>query len=508
MDYERSAGILLHPTSLSGRYGIGDIGASAYRWIDFLVESKLRLWQILPLGPTGYGDSPYASSSSFAGNPMLISLDHLVTTGDLEQSDVEAAHDLPTDHVDFGGAIAFKYPLLMKAAKTFLKRTVFDSRFNAYGDFCKKHASWLDDYALFIAIKEHFDAKAAREQAPESIWNRYWDQDIARRTPEAIVRWKTECATEINVQKVLQFFFFEQWLALKSYANEKQISIIGDLPIYVSEDSADVWASPESFRMDEDCCPVLVAGVPPDYFSETGQLWGNPVYNWQAMEANAFQWWIRRFKGTRELVDILRVDHFRGFEAGWSIPAGEKTAVNGEWIKAPGMALFAEVHKQLGNLPILAEDLGLITPEVEFLRDNNHFPGMRILQFAFENAHDRSSIFLPHNHIKNSVVYTGTHDNDTILGWYQGRSDLEKARIQDYFGHQLTDVAWDFIRVAFASTAQLAIIPMQDALRLPSECRMNTPATCTGNWRWRMEASALTTELSAQLAQLTHIYDR
>jgi 4-alpha-glucanotransferase len=260
--------------------------------------------------------------------------------------------------------------------------------------------------------------------------------------------------------------------------------------------------------LDEDCCPVLVAGVPPDYFSETGQLWGNPVYNWQAMEADHFHWWIRRFQGTRELVDILRVDHFRGFEAGWSVPAGETTAINGEWIKAPGMSLFAEVHKQLGDLPILAEDLGLITPEVEFLRDNNNFPGMRILQFAFENAIDLTSIFLPHNHIKNSVVYTGTHDNDTILGWYKRRSDLEKSRIQDYFGHPLTDIAWDFIRVAFASTAQLAIIPMQDALSLPSECRMNTPATSIGNWGWRMEQSATSPELAGRLANLVHTYDR
>jgi len=508
MEYERSAGILLHPTSLPGQYGIGDIGPSAFKWIDFLAESQLSLWQILPLGPTGYGDSPYASCSSFAGNPMLISIELLVSSGELTAEDIGDVPEFTNGRVDFAAVIAFKYPVLIKAALAFLGRPGSDRRLNEFTGFCVKQSSWLDDYSTFIAIKEFFDAKAVSEQAAESIWNRYWDRNIAHREPDAMAHWRSNCASEIAVQKVLQFFFFEQWLALKSYANEKQILIIGDLPIYVSQDSADVWAAPESFRLDEECCPVLVAGVPPDYFSETGQLWGNPVYNWKSMQADGFQWWIRRFKGTCELVDILRVDHFRGFEAGWSVQAGELTAVNGEWISAPGMSLFAEVRKQLGDLPILAEDLGLITPEVESLRDGNGFPGMRILQFAFENAEDRNSIFLPHNHIKNSVVYTGTHDNDTILGWYDCRSSVEKERIEEYVGYPLTDVAWDFIRLAFASVSQLAIIPMQDALRLPAECRMNTPATSSGNWTWRMEESAMSPELAQRLATLVNVYDR
>jgi len=508
MDYERSAGVLLHPTSLPGQFGIGDLGPEAFRWVDFLVESKLSLWQILPLGPTGYGDSPYAACSSFAGNPMLISLELLVQSGDLAESDLVNVPVFPKERVDFGAAIAYKSPLLRKAALTFVSRSDADSRRLDFRNFCDKHASWINDYSIFTAIKETFDTKAALEQSPVTIWNRYWDRDIALRKPEAMSRWEAQCASEIAVQKVLQFFFFEQWLSLKKYANDKQVLIIGDLPIYVSEDSADVWASPDAFRLDEDGRPLLVAGVPPDYFSETGQLWGNPVYNWQAMQADGFKWWVRRFKGTCELVDILRVDHFRGFEAGWSVQAGELTAVNGDWISAPGMALFAEVRKQLGDLPIIAEDLGLITPEVEALRDTNSFPGMRILQFAFENADDRTSVFIPHNHIKNSVVYTGTHDNDTLVGWYACRTDAEKAKIDSYFGYHLSDVAWDFIRLAFSSVSQIAIVPMQDPLRLPTAYRMNTPATSSGNWAWRMESTAMNLDIASRFKNLVHVYDR
>jgi 4-alpha-glucanotransferase len=504
---KRSSGILLHPTSLPGPYGIGDLGTHAYQFVDYLVAAEQSIWQVLPLGPTGYGDSPYASFSSFAGNPMLISIDRLVEDGDLEWNDVTPHHEFNDDRVMYGPVIWWKSELLLKAADRFLS-DASQSRRAAFAQFCQEQAWWLEDFALFMALKGHFEHQAQQSNAPNSMWNVYWDSDVKLREPLAMDHWRTKLAHQIAIRKVHQFYFFTQWIELKSYANERGVAIVGDLPIYVAADSADVWAAPKQFIVDDQCRPIRVAGVPPDYFSETGQRWGNPVYNWEAMKADGFSWWIKRFEGTRTLVDIIRVDHFRGFEAGWSIPAEEETAIHGVWVPAAGDDLFHEVRRKLGELPIIAEDLGLITPEVEALRVNHNFPGMKVLQFAFDSMDHGSTTFLPHNHEPASVVYTGTHDNDTTLGWYQKCSQATKQRIADYVGHDLHDPAWDFIRMALASVCRTAIVPMQDLLALDSSSRMNQPSVAGGNWSWRMSADYASQESAARLAHLTKLYQR
>lgn len=505
---ERSAGILLHPTSLPGPFGIGDLGPEAFAFVDYLVDAGQRRWQVLPLGPTGYADSPYASFSSFAGNPLLISLEVLARSGELP---TELLQNIPTSllekRVEYGEVIAWKLPLLRQAASRFRERAN-SNRVAAYSAFCESNSGWLDDYALFMAIKTAFDARAKAEGRSSSIWNHYWDRDIAERQPSALEKWRATCKTEMDIQKIWQFFFFEQWLAVKRYANERRIQIIGDLPIYVALDSADVWSAPHGFCLDAKGNPRLVAGVPPDYFSVTGQRWGNPVYDWNQMKCDHFRWWVQRFQGTKALVDIIRVDHFRGFEAGWSIPSFEPTAINGEWIKAPGIELFQEVRRQLGELPILAEDLGLITPEVEHLRDSNQFPGMRVLQFAFDSGPRPSNIFLPHNYVLNSVAYSGTHDNDTTIGWYASRSKEQQDFVNDYLGFKPNDIAWEMIRLALSSVARLAIVPMQDVLSLGTESRMNTPSTQQGNWAWRMPAHYRMGDSAKKLANLVALFDR
>ena len=511
MELTRSSGILLHPTSFPGPHGIGDLGEAAYQFVDFLVEAKQSLWQVLPLGPTGYGDSPYASFSSFAGNPLLLSLDKLVEGGDLDTADLADVPDFPIDAVDYGWVIYWKTPLLAKAARNFLAGAEAERKAD-FETFCTNQANWLDDFALFMVVKEHFDQKAREADVFGAMWSNYWDKDIALREPEAMARWREERVEAIAVKKVLQYYFFEQWGALRRYANERGIKIIGDIPIFVAPDSVDVWANRDLFHLDEEGQPTVVAGVPPDYFSETGQLWGNPLYDWETMAAHGYQWWIERIQATLQLVDIIRIDHFRGFEAYWEIPAGEETAINGQWVKAPGKELFQAVGKALGELPILAEDLGVITPAVEALRDHFDFPGMKVLQFAFDSKEagslNATNPFLPHNHRRNAVVYTGTHDNDTTKGWYRERTFEEKDLIRRYLGRDDHDIAWDFIRLAMAAVARFAIIPLQDVLNLDSEARMNRPSTVGGNWVWRYRVEVLNDWVSTRLRELVDLYGR
>ncbi|MCB0212202.1 MAG: 4-alpha-glucanotransferase [Anaerolineae bacterium] len=511
MEITRSSGILLHPTSFPGPHGIGDLGEAAYKFIDYLVEAKQSLWQVLPLGPTGYGDSPYASFSSFAGNPLLINLNKLVEQGDLDASDLDDVPDFPVDTVDYGWVIYWKIPLLEKAAKNFIANAD-ESRKVDFEAFCGEQAVWLDDYALFMAVKEHFDAKAKEEEVFGAMWSNYWDKDIALRKPAAIKKWRKQEAATIEIHKVLQYYFFEQWGALRQYATNHGIKIIGDIPIFVAPDSVDVWANPSKFHLNKQGQPTVVAGVPPDYFSETGQLWGNPLYRWDVMAKSDFQWWIDRIRATLNMVDIIRIDHFRGFEAYWEIPAGEPTAINGRWVKAPGMALFYAVKKALGALPILAEDLGVITKEVEALRDEFNFPGMKVLQFAFDAKEagtlNAGNLFLPHNYGRNYVVYTGTHDNNTTLGWYQERSENERDLVRRYLGRPDNDISWDFIRLALASVAKMAIVPMQDIFSLGEDARMNTPSVLGGNWSWRYRAEGLNDFTAHRLRDLTVLYGR
>ena len=511
MNFTRAGGILLHPTSFPGPHGIGDLGQAAYQFIDFLVQAKQSLWQVLPLGPTGYGDSPYASFSTFAGNPLLINLDKLVEAGDLASHDLADLPDFPIDAIDYGWVIHWKIPILEKAARNFLAGAKAERK-AAFEAFCAEKAGWLAEYALFMAVKGHFDQQAKEADLFGAMWSNYWDKDIALHQTRAVNRWRKNKAEEIAVQKVWQFYFFQQWTNLKQYANDNGIQIIGDIPIFVAPDSVDVWANRELFHLDEEGQPTVVAGVPPDYFSETGQLWGNPLYHWMVMAGQGYRWWIERIRATLDLVDIIRIDHFRGFEAYWEIPAGEETAINGHWVKAPGQELFEAIEAALGHLPILAEDLGVITKEVEALRDHFNFPGMNILQFAFD-AKESGSLnatnhFLPHNHAYNSVVYTGTHDNDTTKAWYKLRSDEERDLIRRYLARDDNNIVWDFIRLAFASVACFAVVPMQDVLNLDSDARMNTPAVLGGNWAWRYRPEALNPWVYGRLAELVDLYGR
>jgi 4-alpha-glucanotransferase len=495
MLWTRVSGILLHPTSFPGRLGIGDLGGEAYRFVDWLAGAEQRLWQTLAIGPTGYADSPYASFSAFAGNPMLISPDRLVAEGDLPAEAVADPPPFPQDHVDFGWVIQYKTDLLRQAANHFFE-TAAPARRAAFDQFCHQRDEWLDDFALFMAVKAKHDMVSWTEWAPE----------IALREPEAVRRWRERLADDVRFYKYLQFQFFRQWDALHHYANERGIKIMGDIPIFVAHDSADVWANPDLFYLDESGQPTSVAGVPPDYFSETGQRWGNPLYRWDLMAEQGYQWWIKRVQQSFSLVDILRIDHFRGFQAYWEIPASEPTAVNGEWVKGPGAELFRALEDALGELPIVAEDLGVITPEVLALRQEFSFPGMKVLQFAFDS--DASNPYLPFNFDFNSVVYTGTHDNDTTRGWYHAQPERIKDKVRLYLGEDGHDISWDFIRMALSSVADMAIVPLQDVLSLGSEARMNRPGKTSGNWQWRYQPDALTDFLQGRLRTLTEIYGR
>ncbi len=497
MNLTRSAGILLHPTSLPGKYGIGDLGHEAYSFIDFLKSAGQTLWQIFPLGPTGYGDSPYQCFSAFAGNPFLISPDLLYKDGLLDDNDVNSTRDWNPNEIDYGEVIKYKTELNRKAFNTFVEqgKSVKDE----FSEFINDNDFWLKDFALFMAAKQHHNGV---------VWTD-WSKDIALREEGAVEKWTEMLQDEINYQIFVQAIFNKQWKQLRAYANGNGIKVIGDIPIFIAYDSSDLWSNMSLFSVDDQGKLETVAGVPPDYFSATGQLWGNPLYRWEKMKENKFYWWRQRISKTLELVDYVRIDHFRGFEAYWEIPGDAETAINGRWVKAPGYELFNTIKEKLGVLPILAEDLGVITKKVEELRDTFDFPGMKILQFAFGEGMERK--FLPHNINPNSVVYTGSHDNDTTRGYFEaernnGSGIYEWA--QEYLGYYGDDIRLATIKAAYSSVANFVIIPMQDVLNLGSEARMNFPSKLGGNWTWRYTKDQLNGELSATYKRMTELYER
>jgi len=489
----RSSGILLHPTSLPSPFGIGDLGAEARAFIDFLHDAGQTLWQTLPLGPTGYGDSPYQAISAFAGNPLLIDPRQLIEDGWLNQSVINVARFSP-GLVKFEIVRDFKERVLHLAFLHFKRSSL--SNYPGFEEFCDHSSWWLTDYATFRALKDMHGG---------SSWTD-WHRELSQRDPITLSTIKSTLEEQILEQKFFQFIFFHQWKALRSYSRERGVRIIGDLPIFVAHDSADVWAHREYFKLNRDGKPTVVAGVPPDYFSDTGQLWGNPLYDWVRLRADNFQWWIDRVRWSLELFDFVRVDHFRGFAACWEIPATDVTAQNGEWVDTPGRELFATLKKTLGDLAIIAENLGVITPDVERLREEFGFPGMRVLQFAFGG--DATNDHLPHNHTRETVVYTGTHDNDTTIGWFENLDGDQREYCLQYLAIDRSEINWDMIRAAMASVADNAIIPMQDVLGLPSEARMNLPASENGNWTWRMPLNSIPHELIQRLKVLTEVYGR
>ena len=501
MKFPRASGILLHPTSLPGPYGIGGMGEDAFRFVDFLSDVGLRLWQILPLGPTSYGDSPYQSPSTAAGNPLWIGFDLLLRDGLLVQDDLAGFPAFPADHVDFGPVIQARAAVMAKVAAAFDARAS-DGMKKDFEAFCARNASWLDDYALFAALKDVHGG---------SPWTT-WEAPLVHRDANALAAAAEAGADRIRAVKLEQFLFERQWLELRDYAAKRGIRFIGDIPIFIAHDSVDVWAHPDLFFLKEDGQPSVVAGVPPDYFSATGQLWGNPLYRWDAHRNQGYEWWAARLRRTFELVDIVRIDHFRGFEAYWEVPGGESTAINGRWVKGPDAELFDVLKQKLGDLPIIAEDLGIITPEVDALREHCGFPGMRILQFAFGND-DRAAEFRPESYPQHCVAYTGTHDNDTTVGWFHSQAGAGSTRsaeeieaehkvILDYLHTDGSEINWDLIALGARSNADTFIFPMQDLLGLGSETRMNTPGRASGNWQWRFSWDQLTDPIKARLAHV------
>jgi len=492
---DRSSGILLHPTSLPGRYGIGTLGKAAFDFIDFLVRAKQQYWQILPLGPTGYADSPYQCFSAHAGNPNLLDLDLLVKGRLLNADDLADHPQMPDGLVDYDAIQEARLPLLRKAWHSFTHNADNIEKM-AYRNFLKDQSAWINDYALFSAIKVN------RGQKP---WY-HWEDPLKMREPEAIRVIQSLLHDEIDFHRFLQFLFFRQWLAVKEYAHTHKVRIIGDIPLYIALDSADAWANPGIFEFDEHLNPLRVGGVPPDYFSETGQLWGNPLFRWDVLKGTGYRWWIERIRTNLVLYDVIRIDHFRGFAAYWAVPYSEKTAINGEWVPCPGKEFFDAMKAEFGDLPIIAEDLGVITPDVEELRDGFGFPGMKILQFAFDS--EEANDYLPHNYPKNCIVYTGTHDNDTVAGWFAGAKEEDRKYVLEYLNCGEHDIHWSFIRLAWASVANTAIIPMQDLLGLNTSSRMNLPGTTKDNWQWRAMSDDFSPELAAKLAHLTLLYGR
>lgn len=491
----RVGGLLLHPTSLPGRYGIGDLGPEAYRFLDFLEAAGQRVWQVLPLGPTGYGDSPYQCFSAMAGNPLLVSPERLAGDGWLADDDLALLTSLPTASADFDLVIEPRRAVLARAFDRFDARAGAPQR-AAFDAFSAAHAWWLDDFSLFMALKEAHGMRA---------WTT-WPASLRDREATALAQARQRHDRACRLHRFVQWQFFSQWSALRASAAARDISVMGDMPIFVAHDSADVWARPDLFDLHPDGRPRVVAGVPPDYFSATGQLWGNPLYRWQAMAADGYAWWIARMRMTLALVDRVRLDHFRGFVAYWQVAGDASTAMHGEWQQGPGASLFEALAAALGPLPIVAENLGFITPDVEALRARFCLPGMAILQFAF-GSDPQARDFLPHNLTRDRVVYTGTHDNDTTSGWWTSASQDERALVRGYLGTEYVSV-WDLIRLAHSSVARRAVVPMQDVLGLGSEARMNTPGTASGNWSWRMEESALTPGLANRLRRLTRTYGR
>lgn len=490
MKAERKAGILMQPISLPSEYGIGTLGKKCKEFVDFLVRAKQKLWQIFPLGPTGFGDSPYQCFSAFAGNPYLIDLENLVDLGLLEYEDIQA---MRTNEliIDYGKLYNIKNPILIKS---YDKKDILKDEFE---EFKVENEDWLEDYALFMALKYHFNGGS---------WD-VWPDDIRLRRKLAIKKYKKLLEKEIDTQKFIQFLFFKQWKEIKEYANERGIEIIGDIPIFVSFDSADAWSHPEIFLFDKDRKPCCVAGVPPDYFSSTGQLWGNPLYNWRTLKRHDYSWWKDRIKANLKLCDIIRIDHFRGFRAYWEIPYGEETAINGKWVKGPGIDLFKSIESTYPNLKIIAEDLGNLEQEDIDLVKETSYPGMKILQFAFDD--DPENVYLPHNYDKNCVVYTGTHDNDTTQGWYNSLNDYERSLVRDYVDTPDDNgICWSLIRLAHRSVAKYSIIPIQDYLCYGSDTRMNTPGVAVGNWQFKLRENVLTDELADAIAHITELYGR
>jgi 4-alpha-glucanotransferase len=509
MSTERASGLLLHPTSLPSPFGIGDLGPAALSFVDQLAGARQRIWQVLPVGPTGYGDSPYQSLSAFAGNPLLISLEELVGEDLLARSDVGDADQFRSGPVDYQAVIAHRRALWPRLLERFEVAARPNTRARL-DRFCHANSAWLDDFALFIAVKDAHDQRA---------WTS-WPADIAGHEPGAVLAWSAQLAREIQQCKLTQFVFFEQWQSLRAHCRARGIQILGDLPIFVAHDSADVWARREFFRLSADGRPAIVTGVPPDYFSATGQLWGNPHYNWEKLAESGYAWWIDRVRATLALVDRVRLDHFRGFVAAWEVPGTATTALDGQWRPGPGARLFEAIQRALGAsvLPFVAENLGVITQEVEALRRQFGLPGMAILQFAFGDD-PQAPDFIPHNHHRDLVVYTGTHDNDTTIGWWTGdvghttRSSEAVRSERAYATRYLSlrpdsEINWELIRAAMASVAETAIVPVQDVLGLGSEARMNTPGTSSGNWTWRLSPGGLTADMVARLATLADTYDR
>lgn len=491
----RKSGILLHITSLPGNEGAGTLGENAFKFVDFLVETGQKLWQILPLGPVGFGNSPYQCYSAFAGNPLLIDLNLLVKDGLLNKKELLKIPHFSKNNIEFEKIDNWKYPVLRKAFDT-SKNSIFEKFQDEYQPFLNEHSWWLNDYAFFMAAKNHFGGV---------VWSE-WNDDIKFRNDSALKKLGEELANEIDFQKFLQFTFFRQWSSLKNYANQKNVEIIGDVPLYVSTDSADVWTNTDIFLLDENLKSIEVGGVPPDYFSETGQLWGNPVFNWQRLKERNYDWWLARLHFNLKMFNQVRIDHFRGLESFWSIPANEKTAINGKWVAAFGHEMLSKMEEQTGNLSFIAEDLGLITPEVDKLRDDFNLPGMKVLQFAFST--DSTHKDLPHNFTQNFAVYTGTHDNDTTLGWLKTVKGDERKLVIKYLGGRNRKALRKAIELVFSSVANTAIIPMQDFLQLDSKSRMNIPGTITGNWSWRFQWRQIKRRQRMRLKELTEKYNR
>lgn len=499
MAFERASGVLCHPTSFPSRFGIGDLGKGAWDFVDWLAQAKQQLWQVLPLGPTGYGDSPYQCFSAFAGNPMLISPEGLAYSGLLPHTALYDTPYFPNDRVDFGAVIQYKTGLLRQSYAHF-KGHATPAQRAGLDWFTEQSQVWLNDFARFMAIKGHFGGGSWHD----------WPRAVRLREKDALAALERDLADEIGYQVFLQWAFWEQWEALKVHTGEQGVKIIGDIPIFVAEDSADVWANPEQFKLDEEGNPIVIAGVPPDLFSASGQRWGNPHYDWARMRRDGFKWWIDRIRQTLRFVDIARIDHFRGFAAAWEIPADEETAMNGKWVKAPGHDLFVAVKDALGEVPFIAEDLGVITPDVDELRLEFGLPGMKVLQFAFGPEYDPEAVYLPHNFERNYIVYPGTHDNNTTVGYYweAERTELERHNIRRYFRTDAHDVAWDFIHAAWASVADLAVATLQDVFALPAEARMNFPSRASGNWHWRYTTDMPAPHVAQRLADLTELYGR
>jgi len=496
MRLPRTSGVLLHPSSLPGPHGCGDCGAAAYHFVDWLVAAGQSLWQILPLNGIGAGNSPYASSSAFAGNPLFIDLHELHAQGWLRAEEIAPAAGLLDERVDYARVRPYRMQRLAMAAQRFAALPASDERRSQFGAFCARHAGWLDDHALFMALSEGL---------PASDWCA-WPRDLARREATALVQARQAHAERIAFWKFCQWCFFRQWLALKAYANQRGVRIVGDVPIFIGHHSAEVWAHQALFELGADGRPSVVAGVPPDFFSATGQRWGNPLYRWPRHAQDGYAWWVQRMRLCFELVDCVRIDHFRGFAAHWEIPAGEPTAVHGRWRKGPGADLFKAFNAALGPVPIIAEDLGLITPDVDALRKRFHLPGMRILQFAFGD--DAANPYLPHRYEPDTVVYPGTHDNDTCVGWWSTASEAERRFAGDYLDTDGSDIAWGMIRAASASVADTAIVAMQDVLSLAASSRMNKPGDGEGWWQWRMQWRQVQPWHAERLSALCRLFDR